>query len=135
MTTSANAGGDEMRSKTLFGEYFKSKRIEKGLTLRKFCELNGFDPGNISKIERGMLPPPKSGEKLEKYALSLGLKRGSDDWLEFFDLAAASKGEIPADILDDSELVKKLPLIFRTIRGKKVPSRKLDDLIETVRKA
>ncbi|MBM3284723.1 MAG: helix-turn-helix transcriptional regulator, partial [Candidatus Aminicenantes bacterium] len=123
------------RSKSLFGEFFKNKRIEKGWTLRKFCELNGFDPGNISKIERGMLPPPTSGEKLERYALSLGLKRGSNDWLEFFDLAAASKGKIPADFLDDSDLVKKLPLIFRTIRGKKVSSKKLDDLIETIRKA
>ncbi len=44
----------------LFGEYFKKKRLEIGKTLRQFCLENGLDPGNISKIERGILRPPQS---------------------------------------------------------------------------
>ena len=36
-----------------FGEFFKKKRRDLGLTLREFCRLNGFDPGNISKIKEG----------------------------------------------------------------------------------
>lgn len=124
-----------MKPKVLFGDFFKAKRIERGLTLRKFCEAHGYDPGNISKIERGLLPPPSSGDKLEKYALALGIKKGSDDWLEFFDLAATSKGKIPPEVLEDEELLKRLPLIFRTISGKKISAKKLDDLIETIRKA
>jgi len=124
-----------MKPKILFGEFFRKKRMEKGLTLRSFCLKNGFDPGNISRIERGLLAPSSSLEKLKEYAAALELKPGSEDWIEFFDRASACKGEIPIEIMKDPELVKKLPLIFRTIRGKKISDRQLDDLIETIRKS
>ena len=123
-----------MSPRAIFGEYFKAKRIERGLTLRDFCKKFGLDPGNISKLERGLLPPPTSREKLEAYASFLGLKKGSDDWLEFFDRAAACRGELPRDLLEDSEVVKNLPLIFRTIRGKKVTTKVLAELIEKIRR-
>jgi transcriptional regulator with XRE-family HTH domain len=123
-----------MSPKAMFGEYFKTKRIEKGLTLRDFCKKFGLDPGNISRLERGLLPPPASREKLEAYASFLGLKKGSDDWMEFFDRAAACRGELPKDFLEDSEVVKNLPVIFRTIRGKKVSAKLLDELIEKIRR-
>lgn len=103
-----------------FGQFFKTKRIEKGLTLRKFCHKYAFDPGNISKLERGVLPPPESREKLKQYARCLGIKEGSDNWYEFFDLAEVSRGKIPKEIMEEKELVKKLPLICRTLKGEKV---------------
>jgi transcriptional regulator with XRE-family HTH domain len=118
----------------LFGSYFKEMRIKRRVTLRLFCETFGFDPGNISKLERGLLPPPQSKEKLEQYAQALGLRRGNSAWHEFFDLAAASRGQIPEEILADDRLVKKLPVLFRTLRGEKVPEKKLDELIETIRR-
>jgi len=124
-----------MKPKLFFGEFFKKKRTEKGLTLRSFCLPNGFDPGNISKMERGLLAPPNSRDKLEEYAKALGLRPGSDDWLEFFDRAAACKGEIPLEIMNDAQLVQKLPLIFRTIRGKKVTDKQLEELAELIRKS
>lgn len=120
---------------SLFGEFFKTKRIEKGLTLREFCRKYGYNPGNMSKIERGILNPPSSQEKLEKYASYLGIKKGTDDYLEFFDRAAACKGELPKEIMEDSEVVKKLPIIFRTMRGKKVTSELLDDLVNKIKRA
>jgi len=123
-----------MAIKTTFGEYFKAKRIDKGFTLREFCKKHGLDPGNISKLERGLLPPPASREKLEEYATFLGLKKGSDEWLEFFDRAAASRGELPKDFLDDDEVLKALPVIFRTIRGKKVSREMLNELIDKIRR-
>ena len=82
-----------------------------------------------------MLKPPSSKEKLEEYASYLRIDKGSDDWYEFFDLAAACRGEIPDEILDDEELLKHLPVIFRTIRGKKVSKKLLDELIEMIRRA
>jgi transcriptional regulator with XRE-family HTH domain len=118
----------------IFGSYFKELRIKRRLTLRQFCERFGFDPGNISKLERGLLPPPQSKGKLEQYAEALNLRKGSSAWYEFFDLAAASRGQIPEEILADDRLVKKLPVLFRTLRGEKVPEKKLDELIETIRK-
>jgi len=135
-TTAQNErGGVIMKPKALFGEFFKAKRIEKGFTLREFCKKFGLDPGNISKMERGLLKPPNSKEKLGEYAFYLGIEKGKDDWYEFFDLAAACKGEIPEEFLESEELVKSLPIIFRTIRGKRVSSKLLDELIERIRMA
>ena len=124
-----------MKPKAIFGNFFKTKRIEAGFTLREFCKVHNLDPGNISRMERGLLKPPGSKEKLEEYASYLGIEKGSDDWYEFFDLAAACRGEIPEEILDDEELLKHLPVIFRTIRGKKLSKKKLEELIEIIRGA
>jgi len=118
----------------LFGNYFKGLRIKRRMTLRQFCEKFGFDAGNISKLERGLLPPPQARGKLEQYAQALGLKKGTTTWYEFFDLAAASRGQIPEELLSDDKLVAKLPVLFRTLRGERVPEEKLNELIETIRK-
>lgn len=119
--------------KNLFGDFFKKKRIESGLTLRRFCEKYGFDPGNMSKLERGILPPPESREKLEEYARYLGLKKGSNDWYQFFDLATTARGRIPEEIMRDEEIVAKLPTLFRTLRGKKIADEKLEELIRKIK--
>jgi transcriptional regulator with XRE-family HTH domain len=123
-----------MKPKSLFGEFFKEKRVKTGLTLREFCKKYALDPGNISKMERGLLKPPNSKVKLGEYASYLEIKKGSDDWYEFFDRAAACRGEIPEEILKDEELIKNLPLIFRTIRGKKVSKGLLNELAEKIRR-
>ena len=116
-----------------FGEYFKSLRLRGGLTLRDFCVKNGFDPGNISKLERGVFAPPQSDEKLRAYAKALELHEGGTEWIEFFDLAAAAGGRLPADIRSDSSVIQRLPAFFRTLRDKKLPSEALDRLIEKLK--
>jgi transcriptional regulator with XRE-family HTH domain len=118
-----------------FGEFFREQRIALGVTLREFCRRNGLDPGNISRLERGVLPPPQGRETLEHYAKLLKLKKGSDDWYNFFDLAAAENGRIPPEILEDKEVLEKLPILFRTLRGQKVPDEQLDELVRKLRKA
>ena len=120
---------------TIFGEYFKKKRIETGKTLRQFCKENDLDPGNISKLERGIFPPPQTEDKLEHYARCLKIKKGSDDWYEFFDLAHASAGRIPEEILSDEEALSKLPLVFRTLRGQKLTKEQLNKLANEIKKA
>lgn len=117
----------------LFGEFFKKKRIGIGKTLRQFCIENNLDPGNISRLERGILTPPTSEKKLEHYARCLKIKKGSDDWYEFFDLAHASAGRIPEEILSDEDLVSKLPLVFRTLRGQKLTKEQLNKLVKELR--
>ena len=118
-----------------FGEFFKQKRLALGRALREFCRENGLDWGNVSRIERGVSAPPKSEKALEAYAKALRLKRGSEDWTTFFDLAAISAGAIPEAVMKDEALVAKLPLVFRTIQGKKLTDKQLRDLAETIRKA
>jgi len=118
---------------TTFSACFKDLRLKTGLTLREFCLKHQLDPGNLSRLERGLVPPPQGREKLEEYAGFLGLKKGSDAWYQFFDLAAAEVGRIPEDVMSDAQVVAKLPLLFRTLRGQKVPEGELNELIRTIR--
>lgn len=117
-----------------FGDLFKSRRIEKGLTLREFCRINGFDPGNVSKIERGLFQPPQSKEMLSKYAAALGIEEGSEDWLAFCDMAIISAGKIPEDIVTNEELMNALPVLFRKIRNKTLDAEALENLIKSIKK-
>ena len=118
-----------------FDQFFKQMRHKTGLTLRNFCFKHDLDPGNISKLERGIIEPPKSREILERYASYLQIKESSDEWYDFFDLAAAYSGRSPQDLMSDRELVERLPVVFRTLRGQKLSEEKLKELAETIRKA
>ncbi len=126
------------KGRQTFGEYFATKRRALGMTLREFCRTNGFDVGNISKVERGKLAPPhgpKGEEKLTEYAHALGIKEGSGDWFTFFDLASIDSGMIPKDIQSDEKLIPALPLLFRTLRDKSVSEEDLDKIINIVKEA
>lgn len=116
-----------------FGEFFKEKRLSAGHTLRRFCAEFDLDPGNISKMERGIIPPSRS--RLAEYARCLGIEKESAEWQDFHDLAAASQGRIPEDILGEEELVAALPLVFRTLRNERPTEEQLEKLIEIVREA
>ena len=117
-----------------FGEFMESVRQRSHLTLREFCKRAGCDPANISRMERGLMPPPKSRDILERYAQVLGIAEASDDWYTFFDLAAVDQGMMPADIMHDDELVRALPVFFRTLRGQKPTRDELVRIAEKVRK-
>ena len=118
-----------------FGEFFQILRQEKGLTLRDFCKKAGADPANISRMERGAMSPPKGREILDRYAVVLGLLEGTDDWYKFFDMAHIESGRIPEELLEDEAVAASLPILFRTLRGKKISEKKLDELVQLIRKA
>ena len=113
-----------------FGEFFRQKRIETGLTLRSFCERFGFDPAYVSRMETDTLTPPQDKDKLSALAKALGLKKESIDWVNFFDLAYISKGRVPEDIMRDKRSVEFLPLLFRTARGQRLSKKKLQELVD-----
>ncbi|HVN49152.1 MAG TPA: helix-turn-helix transcriptional regulator [Bacteroidota bacterium] len=117
-----------------FGEFVKNIRTQKNLGLREFCIKYKHDPSNWSKIERGVLSPPRSQELLEEMAAQLGLKKGEKDWYTFFDLASIAQGIIPQDIISDDMLAQKLPVFFRTIRGEKPTKEDLKILSSLLRK-
>lgn len=112
-----------------FGKYFRQRRLELEMTLRSFCQRYGYDPAYISRIERDILAPPDDKEKLKAFAKALNIKEGTEDWVTFFDLAYISKGQIPKDLASDKNSIDYLPLLFRTVRGKKVTSKNLKKLI------
>ncbi len=118
----------------MFGQLVKKLRLQRELGLREFCLKHGHDASNWSKMERGVVPPPSSEEALEKIAQELGIEKGSDQWMEFVDAAAVARSEIPADIMDDKELVGKLPLFFRTLRGQRPTTAELKGIAEIIRR-
>ncbi len=101
-----------------------------GFTLRAYCERYDYDPGNISRLERNIISPSTDEGSLAGYAKSLGIERGSEDWITFFDLAHLAKGKLPKDIQKDSGANQLLPAFFRTMRNKKIDRSRLEGLIK-----
>lgn len=118
-----------------FGEFFRQKRIALGYTLRSLCERYGYDPGNISRLERNILSPSIDRQKLEGYATALKIPRDSEEWTTFFDLGYAAKGKIPEDVLKSPYILSILPAFYRTARGKKLDKRKINQLIKLLNNA
>jgi transcriptional regulator with XRE-family HTH domain len=126
-----NKGGDE----SMFGEFVKKERLKRDLGLREFCRALTFDASNWSKIERGILPPPQDEGRLKEIANLLGIDEKSEKWQELKDTANIDAGIIPKDFLSDGEVLKSLPLFFRTIRSEKPTAEELDRLIRKIREA
>ena len=118
-----------------FGGYLRMLRKEKRVTLREFCRRTGADPGNVSKMERGQLPPPQDSSTLETYAEALGVEVGTDEWQELVDLAAIDRGIIPHDLMSDQELVNALPAFFRTLRGQTPNEDEMKSLVDKIRRS
>jgi len=90
-----------------------------------------LDASNWSKIERGILPPPKSKEVLTEIAESLNMSKGSESYNTLFDLAAIS--HIPTHLLTDQSVLEKLPVFFRTLRGAKPTREELEKILKIVK--
>jgi len=116
-----------------FGEFFKLLRIKRGLTLRQFCEEGDFDPGNISKLERDLMPAPQSLDKLKAFAKVLGLKSGTSNYQEFLDLATASNKSFVVKNITNQELLNRLPVLFRTLDKKDLTEEKLERIIKMIK--
>ena len=114
-----------------FGEFVKAKRIEKRISLREFCRRIDYDASNWSKIEREFATPPKDEQIIEKIAEVLQLTKGSVEYNQLFDLAAVAF--IPKNLMDDEQLLEKLPVFFRTIRGETPTKEELELIIKNLR--
>lgn len=121
-------------TKQTFGAFIREKRMAQRITLRDFCRSANVDPSNWSKVERGKLLPPSDEDQVEKIANTLGIVHGSSDWHRCYDLAYTEQGKVPPDIMNDDELVAKLPVFFRTIRNEKPTDAELDAFAERLRR-
>ena len=115
-------------SSMTFGQFIKQLRRDQGVSLRRFCEKHGLDPGNQSKMERDLKAPPISPQHRIQLAQRLGLRPNSEEWQMFFDLADIAAGRMPRELLDDPELASKLPLVFRSLRGEKLSEEQLREV-------
>ena len=114
-----------------FGTLIKELRIGKELTLRKCSADLDVDSSNWSKIERSITPPPKDSAVLERWAAFFALT--GDKKLEFFDLAALARKEIPADMASDEAVIGALPLFFRAVRGQDLSGARLKEFMEDLK--
>ena len=119
--------------KSAFGEFVRRLRAEKRLGLREFCFAAKYDPSNWSKIERGLLSPPQEEETLSRIAAALGMSQGSEQWNTLRDYAAIGAGKLPDYVMNDEELLEKLPVFFRTMTGKKPKREDLEKLVDILR--
>jgi transcriptional regulator with XRE-family HTH domain len=118
-----------------FGDMLRERRKELRLGLREFALKAELDPGNLSKIERGRLGAPQSEEVLERISRALEYESGSDEAQTLLDLATAETGRIPPEILDDQEVMVRMPLLLRTVHNKQLSPEELDRLIELIKDA
>lgn len=117
-----------------FGDWVRQRREELRVSLRALALDSAIDAGNLSKYERGILPAPQDPEVLRRLAKALRLKDGSAELRTFVDLAAISAGRIPPDLAADPDLLKHLPVLFRTARKRRLSREDLIALAEKVRR-
>ena len=113
--------------------WVRGRRKEIGLTLRAFAETTGLDPGNLSRYERGLVPPPQDERTLSEMAKALELAEGTEDHEVFLDLAHASAGRIPPDLMENPNILEKMPLLFRAARDPNITRQRLLELAERLK--
>ncbi|MDH4241986.1 MAG: helix-turn-helix domain-containing protein [Phycisphaerae bacterium] len=115
-----------------FGQFFKEKRQARNLSIRQFCTIYKYDSGNISKLERGVLPPPQSKQKIDEYAKALGIKKGSDDYSKLLGLAFMDSGAYQFQSLFRNVSAgarEKLPALFSKLSQGNLTEEKITQLI------
>ena len=80
-----------------FGEYIKTKRKKRELTVTQVSEHLGMSRSYYSEIEN-KIKPPFDEEKMELFAEFLDLSERETALL--YDLASKYKGTVPSDIKD-----------------------------------
>ncbi len=116
-----------------FAEMVKKRRAHMRLGLRELCEKCGLDPSNWSKVERGIASPPKDLSIIDKIRRALDYAKNTTEAIALRDNAFIARHEIPADIIKDKQLVAKLPIFFRSVRGDKHTPGELRKLAELIR--
>lgn len=97
-----------------FGAVIAARRAALRLSLRSLSARAGIDPAQISRMERGILPPPQHDEIIDRLASALGIE-GSDRIL-LGDLAALENGRIPRDLVERELVQRVLPLLASGLR-------------------
>ena len=115
--------------KVRFGTFLRELRLGAGFGLRRFAVEAGFQPSNLSNIERGKLRPPKDPQFLEQVADVLQLAEGNPERQRLFDLAAeAQNAPLPADVAEYARKHKAIPVLLRTAKAKKLTDKQFREL-------
>ena len=119
---------------TNFGELVQSRRAVLRLTLRDCAVRADIDPGNLSRIERGRVPPPQDADVLARLVEALELS-GTPEAQQLLDVAAMQNGRIPRDILSNEEVMAALPVLLRTVNNKQLDGAHIENLVKLIKNA
>ncbi|NBK93732.1 XRE family transcriptional regulator [bacterium 1XD21-13] len=104
-----------------FGQYLRSVRQTKKISIRQLAKAVNKTPTYISDIEKGNNKPPES-ELLDKIIATLQLADLPNVKNNLYDLAAKERKDVPADI---KEYLMKNESILKIIRtAKESPNEK-----------
>lgn len=118
-----------------FGGLMKKLRVEEAeIGLRAFADLIDMRPSNLSNMERDRIPPPAKRETIERICDTLGLSETDPRRDDLFDLAAKTKGRIPADVAGAIREQPGIPVLVRTVANRQLSETKLRELAEYVEK-
>lgn len=104
-----------------FGQYLRSVRQTKKISIRQLAKAVSKTPTYISDIEKGNNKPPKR-ELLDRIIAALQLEEFPDIRNRLYDLAAKERKDVPADI---KEYLMENESILKIIRmAKESPNEK-----------
>jgi transcriptional regulator with XRE-family HTH domain len=117
-----------------FGQLLKKIRVEEAnIGLRRFADLVGLQPSNLSNIEQGKIPPPANKKTLDCICDTLGLSTTDPRRSELFDLAAKyNDGRIPADVAEIVKEHRGVPALVRTVANRQLSEGKLRELAKYI---
>lgn len=106
---------------TEFGQYLRSVRQAKKISIRQLAKTVSKTPTYISDIEKGNNKPPER-ELLDRIIAELHLEEFPDIRNRLYDLAAKERKDVPADI---KEYLMENESILKIIRtAKESPNEK-----------
>jgi len=123
---------EPMNHAVVFGDFVRTTRTKNGLTGRDASNRAEMLPSNFSKLEHGILLPPRDGNKQRKLADAIGIRAGTPDSERFFDLAAKAIDAVPVDVADIISKSESLPLLLRTIGNRRLSEKDIEALVEIV---
>ena len=104
-----------------FGQYLRSVRQAKKISIRQLAKAVSKTPTYISDIEKGNNKPPER-ELLDRIIATLHLEEFPDIRNRLYDLAAGERKDVPADI---KEYLMENESILKIIRtAKESPNEK-----------
>jgi transcriptional regulator with XRE-family HTH domain len=131
----AKAKGKERTMKTggeaknMFSDFLRLKIDRLELPLRELSKRCGIDAANLSRLERGVVYPPRKLEVLERLSEALGLDVSEKD--KMIDLAKTVNGKL----IEELDYVKSndaIPLLLRAIENKKLQSDQVEALAKLI---
>lgn len=98
-----------------FGQYLRSVRQAKKISIRQLAKAVSKTPTYISDIEKGNNKPPER-ELLDRIIATLHLEEFPDIRNRLYDLAARERKDVPADIKEYLMENKSILKIIRTAK-------------------